>query len=150
MNATGRAPLTVRLSVDVTHDGVAKSDLVRVALINTSRFPVIVAGRLAIGYEDSSDREIYAVLHDRPTGEIVGGPAQLYHRAPHSADDLRTLDQGDQTSTEFNLDDWYTHPAGDLDLQVVYDPSAVAQRFPGVESAQVFSDPVRIVFTRAC
>lgn len=141
-----RAPLAVQLSVDVTDDGVANNDLVRVALVNTGRSPVIVAGRMAIGYENSTDREIYAVLRNSLTGEDVGGPAQLYHRAPHSADDLQTLNVGDQISTVFNLDDWYTHPAGELELQVVYDPSAVAKRFPSVENARVVSHPVRIVF----
>ncbi len=143
------APLAVRFSVDVTDDGVANSDLVRVALVNTGRSPVVVAGRLAIGYEDSTDREIYAVLRSSHTGEDVGGPAQLYHRPPHSAADLRTLDVGDQIGTAFNLDDWYTHPAGDLELQVVYDPRAVAKRFPRIDEARVVSEPVRIVFTRA-
>lgn len=139
----------IRLGVDVTSEGVAESDRVRVTLVNTGTSPVVVAGRLAIGYADSTDREIYAVLRDPHTGDVVGRQAQLYHRAPHSADDLRTLQPGQEIGSSFQLDEWYNRPAGDLELHVVYDASAVAARFPDVEHTSAVSDPVRIVFPHA-
>lgn len=141
--------LTIRIGVDVTGEGVAESDRVQVTLVNTGTSPVVVAGRLAIGYVDSTDREIYAVLRDPGTGAVVGRQAQLYHRAPHSADDLRTLLPGQQIDSVFHLDEWYSRPAGDLELHVVYDPAAVAARFPDVENVSVVSDPVRLVFAHA-
>ncbi|QFZ19918.1 hypothetical protein [Saccharothrix syringae] len=129
-------PLEVRLHV--------VRDLVRVALVNTGDATVVVAGRLAVGYEGGTDRELYAVLRDPVTGEAVGGPAQLYHRAPHPADDLRPLAPGQRAGTAFRLGDWYTHPAGALEVSVVYDPTEVARRFPGVHRDRVVSDAVRV------
>ncbi|WP_086669199.1 hypothetical protein [Lentzea kentuckyensis] len=117
---------------------------IRVTLVNTGTSPVVVAGRLAIGYADSTDREIYAVLRDPHTGAEVGGRAQLYHRAPHSAADLWTLLPGQEIASVFHLDEWYSRPAGDLELQVVYDPAEVAARFPDVSGASVVSEPVRL------
>ncbi|MEV6235897.1 hypothetical protein [Lentzea sp. NPDC051838] len=128
---------------------VAENDRVRVTLVNTGASSVVVAGRLAIGYADSTDREIYAELRDPLTGDVVGGQARLYHRAPHSADDLRTLLPGREIESVFRLDEWYTRPAGELELRVVYDPAAVAARFPQVENVAVVSDPVRLAFPRA-
>lgn len=136
--------LKIRLALDATGEGEPDSDRVRVTLVNTGTSPVVVAGRLAIGYADSTDREIYAVLRDPRTGAVVGGQAQLYHRAPHSADDVRTLLPGQEIDSVFRLDEWYDRPAGDLELQVVYDPAAVAARFADVENVQVVSDPVRL------
>ena len=122
----------------------AAGDLCTVTLTNMGRAPVVVAGRLAIGYRDSTDREIYAVLSDPSSGREVGTAAQLYHRAPHPAGQLRTLAPDESISTTVRVADWYNHPAGELDLRVVYDPAAVASRFPRVADAVVVSEPIRV------
>ena len=143
-----KTPLVVRIEIHVDADSVVISDVVRVALVNTGPSSIIVSDRLAIGYENSTDRELWALLRDRQTGESVGSPAQLYHRAPHSRDELLTLNPGREATTEFRLEDWYAHPAGDLELVVVYDSDELASRFSDIEPIRVPSDPTRIVFAR--
>ncbi len=51
--------LVLECVLAVSADGVLENDLVSIELRNDGNSPVVVAGRLAVGYETSTDRELY-------------------------------------------------------------------------------------------
>lgn len=131
--------LIVNVIPDTSAGGALKSDLVKVNLVNAGTSPVKVAARLSIGYQDSDSREIYAVIRDRTTGEIVGKRSQLYEREALRLNQVRVLKPGQKISTEFHLREWYEIPEGDLEIQVIYDPGEAAKRFPEIQAGRVAS-----------
>jgi len=141
MSKTGSPrTLIVTVSPDVLADGSLKSDSMRVKLTNADSFPIAVVGRLAIGYDDSDSREIYAIIRDRRSGQVVGKRAQLYQRESISRNQIKVLPPGGEVETEFNLFEWYDVPGGDLEMQIVYDSTEAAKRFPEIQSQIVKSD----------
>lgn len=132
--------LVVNVIPDTSSDGILESDLVKVSLANAGRSPVKVAGRLSIGYQDSDSREIYAIIRNRSSGDVVGKRSQLYQRAPISSSQVSVLQPGEKINTEFHLREWYEVPEGDLEIQVVYDPREAAKRFPEIQPRMFASD----------
>jgi hypothetical protein len=132
--------LVVNVILDTSAGGTLKSDLVKVNLVNAGASPVRVAARLSIGYQDSDSREIYAVIRDRTTGEIVGKRSRLYQRESLHPSRVRDLEPGRKISAEFHLREWYEIPEGDLEIQIVYDPAEAAKRFPEIQ-ARRFASP---------
>jgi hypothetical protein len=140
--------LIVNVIPDTLPGGILNSDLVKVSLVNAGRSKVKVAARLSIGYEDSDSREIYAIIRNRSTGEIVGKRSQLYEREPFPLNQVRLLGPGEKVSTEFHLREWYEIPEGDLEIQIVYDPGEAAERFPEIQARIFTSDFVPFVMKR--
>ena len=140
--------LVLECVLAVSADGILQSDLVSIELRNDGNSPVVVAGRLAVGYETSTDRELYLVITRRGTDEVVGRRTQLYHRAPHPPDDIASLAPGDSRTTQFSVREWYEFPDGELDIEAVYDPREAAATFPDVAAELVRSDPVPVVVER--
>lgn len=140
--------LIVNVIPDTLPGGILNSDLVKVSLVNAGSLQIKVAARLSIGYEDSDNRELYAIIRNRSTRNIVGKRSQLYEREPFSSDQVRILEPGEKVSTEFHLHEWYEFPEGDLEIQIVYDPGEMAERFPEIQSRIFASDFVSFVMKR--
>jgi hypothetical protein len=139
----------VSLVLDVVPDVAGTGLVLRVVLTNTGDDTVDVAGRLAVGYERSTDRELYVRLRDPGTGTLVGRQNQLYQRAPHRPADVRSLRPGESVEELVPVDDWYDHPAGALEVQVVYDPREAAASSPSVVADEVLSAWVEVVAPRS-
>ena len=140
--------LVLECVLAVSADGVLENDLVSIELRNDGNSPVVVAGRLAVGYETSTDRELYLVITRRGTHEVVGRRTQLYHRAPHPPDAIASLAPGEALTAQFPLHDWYEHPDGELDIEAVYDPAEAAAGSPDIAAEIVRSDRVPVVVER--
>lgn len=148
IKSSNEIDLIINVTLDTLPDGTLKSDLVKVSLVNAGRSQVKVAARLSIGYEDSDSREIYAIVRNRSTGDIVGKRSQLYEREPISLDQVRVLKPGEKVTTKFHLLEWYEFPDGDLEIQIIYDPGGAVERFPEIQTRIVASNFVPFVMRR--
>jgi hypothetical protein len=96
----------------------------RIVLTNIGNEPVLVNGRLSMGYEDSLDREIYCrVSRDgRPyTGHLNWRVD--YHRKRLTEGDFERLPAGKSREKVVNLQEWYHLDApGNYEFQVFYAP----------------------------
>jgi hypothetical protein len=140
--------LIVNVILDTLPGGILNSDLVKMNLVNVGRSQVKVAARLSIGFEDSDSREIYAIIRNRSSGEIVGKRSQLYEREPFPLNQVKVLEPGEKISTEFHLHEWYEFPEGDLEIQIVYDPGEAAEKFPEIQARAFTSDFVPFTMKR--
>ncbi|MDH5181444.1 MAG: hypothetical protein OEY07_17405 [Gammaproteobacteria bacterium] len=135
-----KTSMLVTVTLDTLPGGLLKSDIVKVSLTNTGTTPRKVAARLAIGYEDSDEREIYAIIRDRATGNIVGKRSQLYDREPFHFSHAKELKPGETIHTEFHLLEWYVIPEGNLEIRIVYDPEEAAKQYPEITAHKLVSD----------
>lgn len=145
MTSTG---LVLECSLAISSAGILENDLVRIVLRNNGSAPVVVAGRLAVGYDTSTDRELYLVITRHGTSKVVGQRTQLYHRAPHPPDDVKTLQPGQMLQERFALGDWYSCPDGALDIQAVYDPTGAVAIDPEIARDVITSARVRVIVGR--
>ncbi len=84
---------------------------VEVSLTNQSAQPVLINRRMAVGYRDSLDREVFAEVFRRGENEVVSQTALLYQRDPSEASDYVGLAPGQMVSNSFDLFEWYRLPA---------------------------------------
>jgi hypothetical protein len=140
---------TLHVEADVQPNPVRLSEpcIVRVRLTNASDDPVRLNTRLAVGYRERDDREVFAEVYVPGTDEVVSRPAQLYQRDPAAAEDYTTLAPGESVNASFDLLNWYDLPGpGDYEVVVVYDSDSV----PGAPPEDAPTGPVaspRIPFT---
>lgn len=96
-----------------------------VRLLNRGSEAVRVNSRLAIGYPDSEDRELYCRIWDEAGYEYTDYRRfQLdYRRKPLRPDHFPRLLPGESRESTFDLQEWYrlTRP-GVYEVQVVYQP----------------------------
>jgi hypothetical protein len=104
-----KAQQALQLAVEILQDPVHldRRCPVRVTLSNAGSDPVLVNGRLAVGYRGNLARELYAELIDLATG----GPALIYEvdydRSFSPLSDYIWLNPGESISTGFDLWEWY-------------------------------------------
>jgi hypothetical protein len=108
---------------------------------------VQINGRLAVGYRDSDERELFVDVYEAGSATVVGKRSLLYERAPATPDDYVWLGPGDSASTTFNLFEWYELPGpGDYELVVYYQPGVPpAADSAGPQTATYASE--RVSFT---
>ena len=95
--------------------------LVEATLINRGNAPVVINKRMAIGYESTLSREIYATLTDpQSKKEVTLYPADI-NRDFSPPSDYISLSPGDSVSTTFDLTEFYAPPApGKYQLTLFY------------------------------
>ena len=94
---------------------------VAVTLTNQQAEPVLINKRLAIGYRNSLDRELFAEVFPRGESDAVSKEARDYQRDAASPSDYVWLKRGESVFTTFDLFRWYTLPGpGEYDLVVNY------------------------------
>lgn len=123
---------------------IALPCLVEVKLTNQSSDPVLINGRLSVGYRDSTDRELFVEVFRRGTDDLVSKPTLLYQRDPPRAEDYVSLDPGKSISTTFDLFEWYDLPGpGDYDLVASYNGDQSLRNQPaGLVTGTYSSDRV--------
>ena len=95
--------------------------IVEVTLTNQSADSFLIVARLSVGYNDSTDRELFADVFRQGTDEVVSRHARLYQRDPPGHQDYLSLEPGKSISTTFDLFKWYKLPgSGAYDLVVSY------------------------------
>lgn len=120
---------------------------VEVTLINPLAEPVMINGRLAMGYKERPNRELFAEVFGRGGDAIVSKEARLYQRDLPSDADYISLQPGESVSTKFDLFKWYTLASiGDYDLVVSYSPDTPARHQPSTLLTGIFSSD-RIPFS---
>ena len=140
---------TLRVEARIQTDPVRRSEpcRVKVELTNPQASPVLVNGRLGVGYRNSLDRELFAEVYRRGEGQVISRESLLYQRDPSDANDYVWLKPGEAISTSFDLFEWYELPGpGEYELVVSYqgdespdgDPEGL---LPGVHSSG------RVLFT---
>lgn len=80
---------------------------VKVSLFNKGHAPVVINSRLAVGYENSLSRELYADLKNLDTGQPAIYPATDINRDFPVVSDYKPLLPGDSISVTFNLFEYY-------------------------------------------
>lgn len=114
-------PLRVEAIVKTQPAYLALPCTVEVTLTNQSSDPVLIVARLAVGYKDSTDRELFADVFQRGAGEVISKHVRLYQRSPPGSQDYVSLAPGQSISTTFDLFRWYRLPGpGEYDLVVSY------------------------------
>ena len=93
-----------------------------VRLRNDGDEPLVVCGRLTVGYRETDGRELFAEVHPRGSDEVVSRMTKLYDRDPPTPEDYVALDPGEELGTRFDLMRWLAIPGpGSYDLEVFYD-----------------------------
>lgn len=114
-------PLRVDAVVQTTPIRLSMPAWVEVKLTNQQTEPVLINKRLAIGYRNSVDRELFAEVFPRGGDKVISRQAAYYQRDPALASDYIWLQPGETVSTAFDLVDWYTLPGpGEYELVVSY------------------------------
>jgi hypothetical protein len=114
-------PIRVEAAVKTQPAYLAMPCRVEVTLTNQSAGPVVIVARLAVGYKDSTDRELYAEVFQRGTAQMVSKQARLYQRNPPGPQAYVSLEPGKSVFTTFDLFKWYKLPGpGSYDLVVSY------------------------------
>lgn len=94
---------------------------INVDIRNVSTSAVVVNKRLSVGYQNSLSRELYLTIFKKGTSINVGQQKVLYERNFSPISDLVWLLPQQQTSTHFNLFNWYEMlPAGTYSVRVCY------------------------------
>jgi|GEM_PF-2711447 len=94
---------------------------IKVDIKNISGSAVLVNKRLSVGYQNSLSRELYVTIFKKGTSIKMGLQKVLYERNFSTPSDFVWLLPQQQTSTHFNLFDWYEVPsAGTYTLHVCY------------------------------
>jgi hypothetical protein len=115
------APLRVEAVPETNPNQRSRPATVAVKLTNQHAEPVLVNKRLAMGYRNSLDRELFAEVFPRGGNDVISKEARDYQRDPPAATDYVWLQPGESVSTSFNLFRWYTLPGpGEYDLVVNY------------------------------
>jgi|1185.fasta_scaffold948025_2 hypothetical protein len=124
--------------------------MVEVELTNAGDAPVVVNGRLAPGYRDSSSRELFADVFRAGTDEIAAADALDYDRHPPQRSDYVELAPGEALRDAFDLLDWYRLPGpGDYELVVHYEGDGpLALAVPGLARGTFSSPRVRFACAR--
>ena len=94
---------------------------IKVDIRNVSGSAVLVNKRLSVGYQHSLSRELYVTICKKDTAVNIGLQKVLYERNFSPASDFVWLLPQQQTSTHFNLFNWYEMlPAGTYTIRVCY------------------------------
>ena len=94
---------------------------IKVDIRNVSTSAVIVNKRLSVGYQNSLSRELYLTIFKKGTSVKVGQQKVLYERNFSPESDFVWLLPQQQTSTHFNLFNWYEMlPEGIYSIRVCY------------------------------
>jgi hypothetical protein len=94
---------------------------IKVEIKNISAASVLINKRLSIGYQNSLSRELFIIICKKNTSKNIGLQKVLYNRNFSSESDFVWLLPQQQTSTHFNLFDWYDIPsAGTYTIRVCY------------------------------
>lgn len=94
---------------------------IKVDIKNISASTVLVNKRLSVGYQQSLSRELYISICEKNTSKNIGLQKVLYNRNFSPESDFVWLLPQQQTSTHFNLFDWYDIPsAGTYTIRVCY------------------------------
>jgi len=94
---------------------------INVDIKNVSDSSILVNKRLSVGYQNSLSRELYITICKKDSSTIIGLQKLLYNRNFSSESDFVWLLPQQQTSTHFNLFDWYDIPsAGNYTIRVCY------------------------------
>jgi hypothetical protein len=113
---------------------------VEVILTNQSSAPVLINGRLSVGYRNSINRELFAEVFRRGTDDVTSKDARLYQRDPPQQQDYVSLDPGKSISTTLDLFKWYDLPGpGDYDLVVSYSGDEFLRNQPEDSLAGIYS-----------
>ena len=113
----------IRIDVQILTQPARRSSPcnVDVRLTNQNARPVLINGRMAVGYRDSQARELFAEVFRPGSDEVISNRTQLYKRDFSPPEDYIWLVPGQTVSTSFDLFAWYSLPsAGDYELAVVY------------------------------
>ena len=98
---------------------------VAVRLRNGGGEPLVVCGRLAVGYRETDGRELFVEVHPPGSDEVVSRMTKLYDRDPPAPEDYVTLAPGEELATTFDVMRWHAIPGpGAYELEVLYDGDA--------------------------
>lgn len=124
--ATASTGLTVYASLPVDNSGVWTGGPLQVTLTNNSAKSVKLISRMAMGYPDENNSELYVLITRPSTGEESGAEIEElkelvdFHAAPVTDVDFKWLNPGETMMVTIDLKEWYDIPTGDMELQVVY------------------------------
>lgn len=94
---------------------------IKVDIKNVSANRVMVNKRLSVGYQKSLSRELFISICHEGSSENIAEQKVLYERKFSPASDFVWLQPQQQTSTHFNLFDWYEiKAAGTYTLLICY------------------------------
>lgn len=114
-------PLLVEAVFETNLNQRTRPAIVVVKLTSQHAAPVLINKRLAIGYRNSLDRELFAEVFPRGGDEVISREARDYQRDAASPADYVWLQPGESVSTSFDLFRWYRVPGpGEYDLVVNY------------------------------
>lgn len=123
-------PLRVEAVVKTNPNPRSMPASVEVRLTNQQTEPVLINKRLAVGYRNDLNRELFAEVFRRGGNEVIGEEARDYQRNRPQGADYVWLQPGESVSTSFDLFRWYRLPGpGGYDLVVSYRPDDA----PGVK-----------------
>ena len=95
---------------------------VTVRLRNAGDEPLVVCGRLAVGYRETDGRELFLEVHPPGSDEVVSSMTRLYDRDPPAPEDYVALAPGEELETTFDLMRWHALPGpGAYELEAFYD-----------------------------
>lgn len=123
-------PLRVEVVIQTNPNPRLRPASVEVRLINQQAEPVLINKRLAMGYRNDLNRELFAEVFPRGGNDVISEEARDYQRNRPQATDYVWLQPGESVSTSFDLFRWYRLPGpGEYDLVVSYR----ADDAPGVQ-----------------
>lgn len=94
---------------------------IKVDIRNVSGSAILVNKRLSVGYRNSLSRELFVTIFKKGTSINMGLQKVLYERDFSPVSDFVWLLPQQQTSTRFNLFNWYEMlPAGTFSVRVCY------------------------------
>ena len=136
--------LELRLVLEADEVGAGAPTPTRIALVNCGEAAAVVNARLAMGYADSLDREVYLEL-ERDGAAYRGWTSWMldYRRKPLDANALRELAPREQVGSEIDLQEWYRLEPGTYRVRAVYAPEA-RDAAPALEPGPVASDWVSL------
>lgn len=114
-------PLLVEAVLQTNPNPRSMPATVTVRLTNQQAEPVLINKRLAMGYRNDLNRELFAEVFARGGSEVLSKEERDYQRDRSPATDYVWLQPGESVSTSFDLFRWYTLPGpGEYDLIVNY------------------------------
>lgn len=119
---------------------------IEVTLANRGKSAVVVNSRLAMGYPDSTERELYCEIQEQDNGIYRGYQSFRvdYHRKSLSEKFFKKLEPGDSLRKTFDLQFWYrlTQP-GVYKVRLIYDPE-ISPLYPEAARVVIASPPITI------
>lgn len=118
----------LNISARILSDPIRLSSpcIVEVRLINKGPKPLLINGRLSVGYRHSQSREVFCEVIDSVTKETVSKQSLLYDREYARSEDYVWVQPNRHVSKSFDLFEWYSLPtAGDYKLVLYYQADEV-------------------------